>query len=125
MVMGIAQLRAVSLDCAEPKGLAEFYAELTGGRITYESADFVAIQGPAVWLTFQRVDEYREPTWPEGPVPQQLHLEFSVNDLEAAQEQALAAGARLPATQPSPDRWRVLLDPAGHPFCVTTLIPPD
>ncbi|MGZ4735335.1 MAG: hypothetical protein ACXV8R_07005 [Acidimicrobiia bacterium] len=25
--------------------------------------------------------------------------------------------------QPSPELWRVLVDPAGHPFCITTLIP--
>jgi len=27
------------------------------------------------------------------------------------------------AEQPAPDRWRVLLDSAGHPFCLSTQIP--
>ncbi|MEU7863688.1 VOC family protein [Nonomuraea sp. NPDC049141] len=40
-----------------------------------------------------------------------------------AERLALAAGATKATDQPNPDRWRVLLDPAGHPFCVTTLIP--
>jgi Glyoxalase-like domain len=34
-----------------------------------------------------------------------------------------AIGASKASVQPSPESWRVLLDPAGHPFCVTTLIP--
>ncbi|MFG2438870.1 VOC family protein [Streptomyces sp. NPDC048508] len=34
-----------------------------------------------------------------------------------------ARGATKATDQPDPDRWRVLQDPAGHPFCVTTLIP--
>lgn len=38
-------------------------------------------------------------------------------------EAALRLGARRAAEQPDPDRWRVMLDPAGHPFCLTTQIP--
>jgi hypothetical protein len=25
--------------------------------------------------------------------------------------------------QQAPDAWRVLIDPAGHPFCLTTIVP--
>ncbi|WP_307831855.1 VOC family protein [Prauserella cavernicola] len=28
------------------------------------------------------------------------------------------------AEHQSDPRWRVLLDPAGHPFCITTVTPP-
>ena len=38
---------------------------------------------------------------------------------------ALALGATRADEQPNPDHWRVLIDPAGHPFCITTLIPDD
>ncbi|WP_307802408.1 VOC family protein [Cellulomonas fengjieae] len=37
-------------------------------------------------------------------------------------ERALALGAQLADPQPD-ERWRVLLDPAGHPFCITTVAP--
>ena len=55
--------------------------------------------------------------WPEGNVPQQTHLEFSVLDLDIAEEQALAIGARKPDFQPG-EGFRVYLDPVGHPFCL-------
>lgn len=46
-----------------------------------------------------------------------LHLDFEVTDLEAETEHAVALGATLPAHQPQ-ENVRVLLDPAGHPFCL-------
>jgi hypothetical protein len=48
---------------------------------------------------------------------------LAVDDLDDAEARALALGAAKAKMQPSPDRWRVLLDPAGHPFCRRTLIP--
>jgi len=48
-----------------------------------------------------------------------------VRDLEVAEADALALGATKASHQPSPDSWRVLIDPAGHPFCITTMIPDD
>ncbi len=46
------------------------------------------------------------------------------SDPSASRDPATAAiEATKAGEQPSPDGWRVLLDPAGHPFCVTTLIP--
>ncbi len=47
----------------------------------------------------------------------------ATSNLEAAEAEALRLGARKAANQPAPDRWRVLFDPAGHPFCFTTQIP--
>ena len=37
--------------------------------------------------------------------------------------EVLELGALKCDVQPDPDRWRVYLDPAGHPFCLTTQIP--
>jgi hypothetical protein len=51
-------------------------------------------------------------------VPQQFHLDLWVEDLDAAEKQALGLGAVRPDHQPGGDQWRVLLDPAGHPFCL-------
>ncbi len=71
----------------------------------------------------QKVDDDSPPDWPTGPAPKQIHLELSVDDLDRAETKALAVGARKADSQPNPEVWRVLLDPAGHPFCITTLIP--
>lgn len=119
----ITRLGSVSLDCADTHALAQFYATLLGVEIAVDSESFSAVRLDNLWLSMQRVDDHRPPTWPEGTVSAQVHLDFSVEDLDAAEAAALAAGARKAETQPSPDRWRVMLDPAGHPFCLTSLIP--
>jgi catechol 2,3-dioxygenase-like lactoylglutathione lyase family enzyme len=119
----IARLGAVSLDSNDPKRLAAFYREFLGLELAAESDDFVALKGAGVWLTTQRVASHRAPTWPEGDVPKQIHLELAVDDLDAAEAYAIELGARRADEQPSPDRWLVLLDPDGHPFCITTLLP--
>jgi catechol 2,3-dioxygenase-like lactoylglutathione lyase family enzyme len=116
------RLAGVSLDCADPLALAEFYSRLTGFEIVFSNDDFVALRGD-LFLTMQRVEGYRPPTWPEGDRAKQLHLEFATDDLDGAQQVAIELGASLADPQPRPDVWRVMLDLAGHPFCFTTLIP--
>jgi len=78
--------------------------------------------GQGLWLSTQRVADDRPPEWPGGGVPQQVSLDLAVDDLDTAEDAAPAVEARRAATQPSPERWRVLLDPAGHPFSLTTLL---
>jgi len=58
------------------------------------------------------------PRWPGSSI---VHLELTADDLDAASERAIALGATLP--EQSDSRWRVLLDPAGHPFCLTPFTP--
>ncbi|BCJ38451.1 hypothetical protein Athai_59540 [Actinocatenispora thailandica] len=121
--MAVGRLRAVAIDCAEPEELAEFWAALTGGKVAFRSPQFCAVDADGSWLSTVRVADYAPPTWPDGPAPKQLHFEVSVTDLDAAEAAALELGARKANAQPAPDRWRVFLDPAGHPFCLTTQIP--
>jgi hypothetical protein len=75
--------------------------------------------GRGAALAFQKVPSgYRPPQWPGQDVPQQLHIDFDVPDLDEGEREVLAIGARKHETQPAPDRFRVYLDPAGHPFCL-------
>ena len=46
-----------------------------------------------------------------------VHLDIAVQDLAAAGQYALKAGAVLAGYQPQ-EHVRVYLDPAGHPFCL-------
>ena len=46
-----------------------------------------------------------------------MHLDVQVGDLDDAAAEAVALGATLAGHQPQ-DHVRVLLDPAGHPFCL-------
>ena len=119
----ISKLGAVSLNCPDPHALALFYSALLEKEIAFESEDFSAIQLDNLWLTMQRVDDFKRSSWPTSEIPNHVHLDFSVSDLDSGEAAALAAGATLATDQPHRDRWRVLLDPVGNPFCVTALIP--
>jgi nucleotide-binding universal stress UspA family protein len=113
----------VSLDCEDPAPLAEFWAAMLGGEVTFTTATAVGVRAETIRLAAVRVAGYRPPTWPEGDVPKQIHLDLGVTDLDAAVAEAERLGARPAPEQPAPEHRRVLLDPAGHPFCLTTQIP--
>jgi catechol 2,3-dioxygenase-like lactoylglutathione lyase family enzyme len=119
----VGRLGATSIDCPDPVELAEFYGALLGMRRLVESPDgsVVAITDGAQTLAMMRVSDYVAPTWPEPGQLQQMHLDVSVNDIDVAVARAVALGARQAEHQADPSRWRVLFDPAGHPFCLTTV----
>lgn len=117
--MTIARFALVALDCPDPRSLAEFYQGIVGGQIREPATDeWVRLQlSNGSDLGFQRDDVYQPPQWPDG-LPQQAHLDFDVPDLDEGERAVLEVGARKAESQPSPDEWRVFLDPAGHPFCL-------
>ncbi|GAA3047630.1 hypothetical protein GCM10010464_09790 [Pseudonocardia yunnanensis] len=43
-----------------------------------------------------------------------------MDDLDEAEAHLCSMSARLAEVQPGGDRFRVLIDPAGHPFCLAT-----
>ncbi|MEU0988992.1 VOC family protein [Streptomyces sp. NPDC005953] len=116
------KLIAINLDCPDPLALASFYQQATGLESHPNSdADFAGLNGDdGLFIGFQRVDDYRAPSWPDQTVPQQLHICFKVEDLDEAEARLLELGADKPQQQPNKDKWRVLIDPAGHPFCLVT-----
>jgi glyoxalase superfamily protein len=116
--MSIATLTCAVLDCAEPKALAEFYLQVIDGELLFEDETFSFIgRRGQVNLAFQRVDGYAPPAWPDDT--KHAHLDYRVPDVKGAEAALLAIGARKPEFQPGGDAWTVLLDPAGHPFCIT------
>ena len=106
-------------DCPDPRALAAFYAAVLGMRVNEDSEDWVVIgsEPGARQLAFQRVARWNPPDRPDPQRPQQLHLDIRVDDVDAAEQQVLALGARrLPGELE--DGYRVFADPAGHPFCL-------
>jgi hypothetical protein len=102
--------------------LARFYSQALGLQVTHSSDDFVLLgKEGSTALGFSRLAEHQPPTWPDPAREKRAHLDLGVDDLDAAQARLTALGATEPASQPDPERWRVLLDPAGHPFCISTL----
>ena len=114
----------VVLDCADARELADFYSRLLGwppDPEPDEDSGWVNLPNPngGIGLAFQRAVVYRPPSWPDPDVPQQIHLDLEVPDLDAAQAHALKMGARLVDDQGmQPTGFRVYTDPAGHPFCL-------
>ncbi|MER7481833.1 VOC family protein [Streptomyces sp. NPDC126510] len=120
------RLAAATLDAPDARELAGFYLRLLPGwavRPGEDGPDWVHIRPPGggTGLSFQTEPAYVPPVWPSGPGRQQMmiHLDIEVDDLERETARAVAVGARLAAFQPQDD-VRVLLDPAGHPFCLYT-----
>jgi catechol 2,3-dioxygenase-like lactoylglutathione lyase family enzyme len=115
------RLATICIDCSDADEMAEFYGRLLGLEVALREPGWVLMRDPAggTGLSFQAEAWYRPPTWPEQPDAQDkmLHLDIQVDDLDAGVAHALAAGARLAEHQPQP-HVRVLLDPAGHPFCL-------
>jgi catechol 2,3-dioxygenase-like lactoylglutathione lyase family enzyme len=111
----------VILDAPDPVELARFYHRLLGWPIVHEKPNYAIVSRPdsSTYLGFQRAAGYERPVWPnaEGRQQMMMHLDLEVGDLEASVAEAIAEGARLAEFQPQ-DKVRVLLDPAGHPFCL-------
>jgi catechol 2,3-dioxygenase-like lactoylglutathione lyase family enzyme len=111
------------LGTPDPVGLGRFYQGLLGGELATRDETFVTLlvrPTDTTSLAFQLEPDHVPPVWPTpgvGDQQMQLHLDVGVTDVEAAVEDALALGARLADEQPQDD-VRVMLDPAGHPFCL-------
>jgi hypothetical protein len=131
------QLRQVVLDGTDIRALAEFYRRLLGfvyrpgdeppppGEPDPNGDDWLVLRDPdgRAGLAFQKVDVLPEPTWPDGAIPQQLHLDTSVPnaaEFAAQHERVLALGARVlyDRSDDPEEPLRVYADPAGHPFCI-------
>ncbi|RFA15377.1 glyoxalase [Subtercola boreus] len=132
----VPRLRQVVLDTEDARGLAEFYRELLGLEYLPGDEPEARAEGddPADWLVLtdgdgarvlavQQVASMPAPTWPEGPRPQMMHLDFWVATVDALRAQcarAVALGARVleDGTDDPEESIVILADPAGHPFCI-------
>jgi len=114
------KLSSVAVNAPDAPALAAFYADITGGEVTFTAAGWATVQGPGGRIDFQTVPDHVPPTWPDATRSIQMHLDFVVDDLGAAEARVVAAGATRFAFQPNADHCLVFADPAGHPFCLTT-----
>lgn len=115
--MAIARFPGFVLDCPDPGALARFYGAMLDWKVDVSSdwADVRADYGQCI--SFQQVESYTPARWPAQDVPQQMHIDVIVDDLDAAEAAVLDLGATRHEYQPG-TKFRVFLDPAGHPFCL-------
>ena len=116
----------LAIDCASAPPMARFYEQVLGFTPVGDSGPrWAQLSDPAsgFHLNIQGMPGYVPPTWPEQPEQQakMMHFEVEVDDLEAAVALVIGAGGTQAPWQPptrNPARIRIMLDPAGHPFCL-------
>jgi catechol 2,3-dioxygenase-like lactoylglutathione lyase family enzyme len=123
---------SVTIGAPAPRDLAAFYARLLGWPVTATDPARPGMPPEDGWaqlrpphgqegptLNFEYEVRFARPVWPaaDGAQNATQHLDIAVGDLDETVSWALAAGAALAEFQPQDD-VRVMLDPAGHPFCL-------
>ncbi|MEV5649244.1 VOC family protein [Nocardia sp. NPDC052254] len=116
--MAIATLKMLTLDSADSRRDAEFWAAALGWEIAHVQDEYAMLTGPDHAIGFGTVPDHQPPTWPNENGTKQFHLDLAVEDIETASKELVELGATVPEYQPG-ETWRVLLDPSGHPFCLT------
>ena len=112
----------MALDAPDARELARFYQRLLSWTTFSDEPDRVTLapsENAGYNLAFQTEKNYVRPKWPSEPGEplMMMHLDLEVDDLDEAVSHAVDAGAELAQFQPQED-VRVMLDPAGHPFCL-------
>jgi predicted enzyme related to lactoylglutathione lyase len=115
----VASLSMLNLDCPDPGAMAAFYAAILGWEVTYSDEEYAMITGGETSIGFGRVAGFTSPAWPDTASAKRYHLDLQVDDLSRAEAACRDLGAAVPDFQPGGNRWRVLTDPAGHPFCLS------
>lgn len=115
------RLSSVTVNCPDADQLATFYAEITGGEVTYSHPAWATVVCPGGRIDFQTVPDYVPPEWPGPAAVALIHLDFFVDDLVATETLVLRAGATRFEEQPNIAHCLVFADPVGHPFCLTTI----
>lgn len=119
----ISSILGFALDCKDADALADFYVKLLGWEKTLSGGGWAGIHSPqGIILAFQTVEEYVPPVWPwkQGEQQQMAHIDFKVDNLPEAVEHAIQCGARK-AEEQFFDTSTVMIDPEGHPFCLSTV----
>jgi catechol 2,3-dioxygenase-like lactoylglutathione lyase family enzyme len=117
--VAVAALKMLTLDSSDARCDAAFWSQLLGWDVAHEEDAYAMLAGPGgMALGFGTLPDHEPPTWPNEHGTKQFHLDLAVDDLDDGVAACVTLGATLPDEQPG-ETWRVLLDPSGHPFCLT------
>jgi catechol 2,3-dioxygenase-like lactoylglutathione lyase family enzyme len=138
----VPRFAQVVIDSVDARRSAEFWRQLLG--LVYRAGHeppppVVDDRAGREWLNLYRpdgtrllaieqVDQLTPTTWPDPTVPQQLHLDLvvdNVDDLDACHERVIALGGTLrdDRREDPQEPLRVYADPDGHTFCIFVLAP--
>ena len=117
--MALATLKMVTLDSTDARRDAAFWSAVLGWDVAALEDEYAMLTGPGgLALGLGTLADHEAPGWPNEHGSKQFHFDLAVDDLDAAATEIVGLGATLPDEQPG-ETWRVLLDPSGHPFCLT------
>jgi catechol 2,3-dioxygenase-like lactoylglutathione lyase family enzyme len=117
--MAAATLKMVTLDSSDARRDARFWSAVLGWDVVHEQDEYAMLSGPGgIALGLGTIADYEPAPWPNAHGSKQFHFDLSVDELEVGVARCVELGATLPDVQPG-ETWRVLLDPSGHPFCLT------
>lgn len=116
--MTVATLKMLTLDSSDASRDAAFWSAVLGWDVAHDGDGYAMLTGPDHALGFGTIPDHEPPAWPNEHGTKQFHLDLAVDDLDAAAQECVRLGATWPDEQPG-ETWRVLLDPSGHPFCLT------
>jgi hypothetical protein len=130
-------LRTVVLDTTDARALGEFWRLLLGfeyrpgdeppsaGEPDPRGQDWLVLRDRTgeARLAIQQVETLPPSTWPSSDVPQQLHLDLTVAEMDqltTQRDRAIELGAtlRLDRSADPDEPLYVFADPSGHPFCI-------
>ena len=106
----------ITIDCADPRGLAEFWSKVLNYEIAYDEDDDeeVAVEPPGgncPALLFIRVPEPKSGK-------NRIHLDLNPDDRDAEVRRLEGLGARTIDIGQGDVTWVVMADPEGNEFCV-------
>lgn len=119
----ISSIIGIAFDCLNANELADFYVNISGWKKEISGDEWAGVRVPnGILLVFQAVEGYVPPVWPweKGKQQQMAHIDFKVDNLQEAEKLALKYGA-LKADVQFYDTSTVMVDPAGHPFCLSAV----
>ncbi|MDI2130697.1 VOC family protein [Yinghuangia seranimata] len=102
----------ITVDCADPRGLADWWATAIGGEVVQDFGEFVMLDAEPIMMGFQRVPEPLDGK-------NRVHIDFASQDRVTEVERLVGLGATVVAEHSAPGlTWNILEDPAGNVFCV-------
>ena len=111
------RIYTVTVDCHDPKRLAEFWKEALGYKIGYDEGNEVAIEKPdddtAPAILFLTVPDQKV-------VKNRLHFDLAPHDQKAEVERLKKLGAKEVDIGQRDVSWVVMADPEGNEFCILT-----
>ncbi len=114
-----SRIYCLTIDCAEPAKLAQFWSAALDYKIVFESEDEVAIEDPqGKESTILLLKSPAAKT-----TKNRLHIDLNPSDQTAEVERLVGLGASHADIGQHADEdvtWIVLADPEGNEFCVLT-----